>query len=56
MRDANLAADLVFWMRPGGHSITGEDWYAWLGWLDQVMPQGDEVPVQANTASVAPNN
>lgn len=56
MRDANLAADLVFWMRPGGHSITAEDWDAWLGWLDQVMPQGDEVPVQANTASVAPNN
>ncbi|WP_300391357.1 alpha/beta hydrolase [Henriciella sp.] len=55
MRDANLEADLVFWMRPGGHSITAQDWNAWLDWLDNVMPPGKQVPAQPNTASMAPN-
>ena len=56
MRDTNLDADLVFWMRAGGHSITGDDWDAWLTWLDNVMPQGEVMPAAPNTASVAPNN
>ena len=56
MRDADLEAGLVFWMRAGGHSITGRDWDAWLNWLDNVMPQQDQVPVSQNTASMTPDN
>ncbi|WP_084398596.1 alpha/beta hydrolase family protein [Henriciella aquimarina] len=56
MQAANLEADLVFWMRPGGHSITQHDWDAWLSWLDTAMPQGEEVPAQANRARVGQNN
>lgn len=55
MRDANLGADLVYWLRAGGHSITARDWDAWLDWLDSVMPQREEVPAPANTARVAPS-
>ena len=56
MREASADADLVFWMRAGGHAITGQDWDFWLDWLDQVMPQGNEVPAASNTASVSPGN
>lgn len=56
MRDTDLSSDLVFWMRPGGHSITARDWDAWLDWLDLVMPQGEEVPARTNADSVMPAN
>ena len=55
MRDANLGAELVFWMRPGGHSITRQDWDAWLDWLDNAMPPGEVVPALENSVSVAPS-
>ncbi|WP_300377093.1 alpha/beta hydrolase [Henriciella sp.] len=54
MQTPNLDANLVFWMRPGGHSITATDWDAWLTWLDNVMPQGEEVPAAPNAASMPP--
>ncbi|MEM5515476.1 alpha/beta hydrolase [Henriciella sp. AS95] len=55
MQDAPDDANLVFWMRPGGHSITQRDWDFWLDWLDNVMPQSDEVPGSSNEASVTPS-
>ncbi len=54
MQDAPVEADLVFWMRPGGHSITQRDWDFWLDWLDNVMARGDEVPTPTNRVKVAP--
>lgn len=38
MRQANLGADLVFFMRDGGHGIIKEDWTAFLDFLDLAMP------------------
>lgn len=52
MRTANLTADLVYWLRPGGHSITQQDWDAWLTWLDMVMPREKEVSSRQSEASL----
>lgn len=38
MRDFNPNADLVYFMRDGGHGITKEDWTAFLDFLDDAMP------------------
>ena len=52
MREANLTADLVYWLRPGGHSITQQDWDVWLTWLDNVMPREKDVSAGQNEASL----
>lgn len=56
MRGAPDDANLVYWIRPGGHSITQRDWDFWLDWLDNVMPQRDVVAASPNKASVSPAN
>ncbi len=38
MRDLNLAADLIFYMRSGGHGIIKQDWDTFLDFLDAAMP------------------
>lgn len=38
MTDFNPNADLVFYMRAGGHGIIKEDWTAFLEFLDAAMP------------------
>ncbi len=40
MRDLNLSADLVFYMRTGGHAIIKRDWDTFLDFLDVAMPGG----------------
>lgn len=40
MTDFNPSADLVFFMRDGGHGITKDDWTAFLDFLDKAMPPG----------------
>ena len=38
MKDINLSADLVFYMRGGGHGIIKRDWTTFLDFLDAAMP------------------
>ncbi len=38
MKDLNLAADLIFYMRSGGHGIIKQDWDTFLDFLDTTMP------------------
>jgi len=38
MKDLNLAADLVFYMRSGGHGIIKRDWDTFLDFLDTAIP------------------
>lgn len=52
MQDFNAAAQLSYFLRPGGHSITQRDIDAFLEFLDAAMPRGNQVPDAPNGDSL----
>ncbi len=40
MRELNLDAGIVYYLRPGGHAILSEDWDVFLDFLDTAMATG----------------
>lgn len=56
MQDFTPDAALSYYIRPGGHSIVQRDITAFMDFLDEAMPQRNDVPGEANSASVSPDN
>lgn len=56
MQDFRPAADLSYYIRPGGHSITQRDITAFMDFADAALevPQREGVPERENAASVSP--
>lgn len=52
MQDFNAAAQLSYFLRPGGHSITQRDIDAFLEFLDAAMPRGNQVSDAPNGDSL----
>lgn len=44
MQDADLSADIAFFLRPGRHGVREMDWQAFLDFLDAHMPPGPPSP------------